>query len=421
MVAAGIAHDVYRDYLWLATSDPSLAVLRLLPMSGAEAGKPWTRKVFHVKQSPIADLTDALADLEGRDLLRRPRLVPDGAVNLCSNDYLGLAARPVTASSGTATGAGASRLVSGHTPAHASLEHELAAWLKVDSTLTFTSGYAANVGALSALVRPGDRVLSDALNHASIIDGLRLSRGTVEIYPHLDAQAVERALTSGPAVRTWVVTESYFSMDADVPDLARLRAMCDASGAALYVDEAHALGVYGPEGRGLCASKGFVPDVIVGTLGKSFGLGGAFVGGSAAVTRWLWNRARSFVFSTGISPLLVAEAEQRLPSIRQADLERSELLANADFLRNGLRALGCRVVGDGPVVPWVIGDPGRTVALANELQERGFFVQAIRPPTVPDGAARLRLAVGAHHSRETLQRFLHTVREVKESWVDWSS
>ena len=382
---------------------------------------PRTRRAFHVKQSPIAELSAALADLEARDLLRRPRLVPTGAINLCANDYLGLAAQPLTASASTATGAGASRLVSGHAPAHASLEEALATWLGVDSTLTFTSGYAANVGALSALVRPGDRVLSDALNHASIIDGLRLSRGTVEIYPHLDVQAVARALSNGPTVRTWVVTESYFSMDADVPDLTRLRGLCETSGAALYVDEAHAIGVYGPEGRGLCASQGFVPDVLVGTLGKSFGLGGAFVGGSAAVTGWLWNRARSFVFSTGISPLLAAEAEQRLPRVRHADRERRDLLANADFLRNGLTALGCCVVGDGPVVPWLIGDPGRTVALANELQSRGFFVQAIRPPTVPDGSARIRLAVGAHHDRETIQRFLQTVREVKESWVDWSS
>lgn len=342
-------------------------------------------------------------------------------MNLCANDYLGLAAEPVTSTAATSTGAGASRLVSGHTPAHASLEKALASWLGVESTLTFTSGYAANVGALSALVRPGDRVLSDALNHASIIDGLRLSRATIEIVPHLDGDAVARALGTGPKARTWVVTESYFSMDADVPALPRLRDLCQEAGAGLYVDEAHALGVYGPEGRGLCAEQGVVPDVLVGTLGKSFGLGGAFVAGATAVTSWLWNRARSFVFSTGISPLLVAEAEARLPRIREADAERRSLLANADFLRAGLRALGCRVIGEGPVLPWLIGDSGRTVALASELQSRGFFVQGIRPPTVPEGSARIRLAVGAHHDRETLQRFLHAVREVKESWVDWSS
>ena len=374
-----------------------------------------------MKRSPIDDLSNDLADLEARDLLRRPRIVPPGAVNLCANDYLGLATEPLTTEPASGTGAGASRLVSGHTPAHATLELALARWLGVESTLTFTSGYAANVGALSALVRPGDRVLSDALNHASIIDGLRLSRATIEIVPHLDVDAVARALGTGPTARTWVVTESYFSMDADVPALPRLRDLCQEAGAGLYVDEAHALGVYGPEGRGLCADQGVVPDVLAGTLGKSFGLGGAFIAGASTVTSWLWNRARSFVFSTGISPLLVAEAEARLPRIRQADAQRRSLLENADFLRAGLRTLGCRVIGEGPVVPWLVGDSGRTVALAGELQRRGFFVQGIRPPTVPEGSARIRLAVGAHHDRETLQRFLHAVREVKESWVDWSS
>lgn len=371
-----------------------------------------------MKRSPVEDLSHDLADLAARDLLRQPRLVPPGAVNLCANDYLGMASRPLAPNVSTDTGAGASRLVSGHTPAHASLETALAGWLKVESALTFTSGYAANVGALSALVRPGDRVLSDALNHASIIDGLRLARGTVEIVPHLDVDAVARLLGSGPPTRTWVVTESYFSMDADVPALPRLRDLCVDAGAGLYVDEAHALGVYGPEGRGLCAEHGVVPDVLVGTLGKSFGLGGAFVAGAATVTSWLWNRARSFVFSTGISPILVAEAEARLPAIRSAEAERADLLAKADLLRAGLRAIGCRVIGEGPVIPWLIGDSGRTVALANELQRRGFFVQGIRPPTVPEGSARIRLAVGAHHDRETLQRFLHAVREVRESWVD---
>ena len=378
-----------------------------------------------MKRSPIDDLAAELAALEARSLLRSPRTVPEGAVSLCSNDYLGLAQEPLM-EDGTGThvagGAGASRLVSGNTHEHEALERDLAAWLGVEACLAFPSGYAANVGTLSALVRPGDRVLSDALNHASIIDGIRLARATVEIVPHLDHEAVARWLGAGPAgVRTWVVTESYFSMDADVPALAALSAVCAEAGAALYVDEAHSLGVFGPSGRGLCAAAGVVPDVLVGTFGKAFGLGGAFVAGRAILRKWLWNRARSFVFSTGLSPLLAAEARRRLPRIAAADRERTHLLALADRLRRGLVALGCDVRGVGPVVPWVLSDAAQAVALADALKARGYFVQAIRPPTVPEGTSRIRLSVTAAHHESDITGFLRAVAELKETWGASSS
>jgi len=233
-----------------------------------------------VKHSPppaLAFLAARLDELEAADLLRKPlpsRTAP--GLSFCSNDYLGLASRRAP---DAPLGAGASRLVSGNTDEHRQLEGALAEWLGVAKALVFTSGYAANVGTLAALASRDDTILSDALNHASLVDGARLSRAEIVVYPHLDVAAVRAALASRTQRRCWVVTESYFSMDADSPDLRALRVACDEAGAGLIVDEAHALGVFGPEGRGLCAQEGVEPDVLVGTLGKAFGAGGAFVAG----------------------------------------------------------------------------------------------------------------------------------------------
>jgi len=372
-----------------------------------------------VKRTPLEALEDELRNLASRALLRVPTVVPAGHVTLCSNDYLGFGREPVGAVA--AGGARASRLVCGNVDEHEALEREVAEWLGHEAALLYTSGYAANLGALSALVRPGDRVLSDALNHASIIDGLRLARATVEVVPHLDAETVARLLAAPGAPPTWVVTESYFSMDADVPALAQLAALCREAGASLYVDEAHALGVYGPGGRGLCAEAGFVPDVLMGAFGKAFGLGGAFVAGTEVVRSWLWNRSRSFVFSTGLSPLIAAEARRRLPRVMGAEAERAHVLRLASLLREGLRSLGCDARGQGPVVPWVLSEPAHTVALADELKRRGYFVQAIRPPTVPEGSSRIRLSVSADLEEGDVAGFLRAVAEVKESWDGWSS
>ncbi|HRG95958.1 MAG TPA: 8-amino-7-oxononanoate synthase [Polyangiaceae bacterium] len=372
-----------------------------------------------MKRSPLEALEAELRDLESRSLLRRPTQVAPGQLTFCSNDYLGLASSPARAHA--PVGAGASRLVSGNTDHHADLERELCAWLGVEASLVFTSGYAANVGALAALLRPGDRVLSDALNHASIIDGVRLARAEVEVYPHLDVGYVKAALQARPDTRTWVVTESYFGMDADAPDLQALGAACTEAGAGYYVDEAHALGVYGSEGRGRCADVGVVPDVLVGTLGKALGAGGAFVAGSATLHRWLWNRARSFVFSTGLSPLVAAEAATRVREARAMDEARARLHARAAQLRAGLRDLGCQVLGEGPVVPWVLGDARRAVDAAAALQSAGYFVQAIRPPTVPAGSARLRLSVRASHTPEEVHGLLSAVRATRETWAASSS
>ena len=371
----------------------------------------------------LAFLTLALADLEARGLKRERRRSPsaaqvDGILALTSNDYLGYAAGPFTPSfpTGTRSGAGAARLLDGCTPEHDALEAGLADFLGTDDALVFSSGYAANVGLLSALAGPGDIVVSDRLNHASIIDGARLSRAAVSVVPHLDADAVERVLATTPRRgRAFVVTETYFSMDGDVPDLARLREITQRHGAALLVDEAHALGVFGTEGRGLCHSLGVVPDALVGTFGKAFGASGAFVAGSLDLVAFLWNRARSFVFSTGISPLLAAAALVGLRRARGDDPGRTRVLAHAARLRRGLRDLGYDVPagGVGPIVPVLLGEASRALVLARRLEEQGVRVAAIRPPTVPEGTSRLRVTVNAGLGEADVERALGAFARVR--------
>lgn len=349
----------------------------------------------HHHPDPLGHLHEALAALDRQGLRRTPP-EPSEALSFCSNDYLGLACRFAPAAR---TGAGASRLIAGERRVHRELERELASWLGTEAALVFSSGYAANVGAVSALATAGDLLVSDERNHASIIDGARLSRARVAVTPHNDLLAIEKVLSSRSEARAWVVVESYYSMDADGPDLRQLRSVCDAYGAALYVDEAHALGVMGPSGRGRAAAANVLPDVLVGTLGKSLGSQGAFVAGSDVLRDWLWNRARSFVFSTGLAPV-AAEA---------ARLALQHLLANPDLqqkvdrlsqrLRDGVAARrpDLDVRGFGHVIPIVVGSSASAIQLSERLKEQSIFIPAIRPPTVPEGTARLRLTVTAAH------------------------
>jgi 8-amino-7-oxononanoate synthase len=291
----------------------------------------------------------------------------------------------------------------------------VASFLGVPEALVFTSGYAANVGLLPALAGPDDLVVSDALIHASLIDGARLSRARVVVVPHLDLDAVRCALRASAGRRAFVLTESYFSMDGDSPDLRGLRRICDDHGAALVVDEAHALGVLGPEGRGLCAAAGVQPDVLVGTFGKAFGAGGAFVAGCEALCAWLWNRARSFVFSTGLSPAVAAGALQGLESASAQPQRRERLLEIAQTLRAGLGALGLDLRGYGHVIPWVVGDSREALWASEAIQRAGYDVRAIRPPSVPRGTARLRLTASARHTTEDAGGLIEAVRLHRET------
>ena len=369
------------------------------------------------RRSPLRHLTEELEGLAAADLLRKRPPPRDRElatrVQLGSNDYLGYAqggrlrAAAITAARDAWTGAGASRLVCGEHDAHRALELALAAWLRTESALVFTSGYAANVGALSALAGAGDVIVSDALNHASLIDGCRLSRARVVVVPHRSVAAVRAALGDARrARRRWVVTESLFSMDGDVADLAGLRDACDDHDAALYVDEAHALGVVGPEGRGHCAAAGVVPDVLVGTMGKALAAQGAFVAGSQALNQWLWNCARSFVFSTGLSPLLAHLARDAVHAVRKDDAARARVTSAATELRAALAAVGVPVAPDavGAILPVVVGAPGRALQISSDLASQGIAVQAIRPPTVPEGSARLRVVAHALLTEDDIAR-----------------
>jgi 8-amino-7-oxononanoate synthase len=357
----------------------------------------------------LRHLGDALLALEREGLLRGDRPISrtgdEDLVVLCSNDYLGYGAEPWPRVDAP-TGAGASRLIFGDHPQHRSAEAAIAAWIGTEAALLFSSGYAANVGALTALAGAEDVIVSDALNHASIIDGCRLSGAQVVVTPHLDAGAVEKALQAASAARRrWVVTESYFSMDGDIPNLTRLKRLSDEYDAGLMVDEAHAIGVFGPRGAGLCAEVGVVPDVFVGTLGKAIGLQGAFVAGSAKLRHWLWNRARSFVFSTGVSPALAEVAIGRVHRIATDDEARRRLENVGASLRQLVERAGGHIASSrGPILPWIFGGTAAAVGAAATLEEHGLLVRAIRPPTVPVATARLRITASAALGADALRR-----------------
>jgi 8-amino-7-oxononanoate synthase len=361
-----------------------------------------------VKHDVLAHLATRLEELRDHHQLRQRR-EPFRGLSFSSNDYLGLARELAVSEEG---GAGASRLTGGEHTEHAALEHVLRTWLGTEDVLLFSSGYAANVGALSALVDREDLVISDELNHASLIDGIRLARAKVEIVPHLRVEAVEKVLRRRAAKHVWVVSESYFSMDADSPDLGALRRVCDENDAALLVDEAHALGVFGPDGRGLSAAQSVVPDVLVGTLGKAFGASGAFVAGSKVLIDWLWNRARSHVFSTGMSPSVAATARRNIERARSTPALRSQAVAMGERFRAALRESGGDVRGHGPIVPWVLGSEQAALGASREFLAREMYVAPIRPPTVPLGTSRLRFTFTAKHSEADVDRAIDVAQAI---------
>jgi 8-amino-7-oxononanoate synthase len=373
--------------------------------------------------NPIERLKATLRRLESERLLRRRErgmaaTQSDGSeagIDVCSNDYLGYARALVSRETMGPTGAGASRLIHGTKDRHRELEQELSRWVGSHDSLLFSSGYAANVGVLAALAGPSDLIVSDELNHASLIDGCRLSRARVIIVPHRDVAAVDRALASGTEDGSaWVVTETYFSMDGDSPDLRRLRQVCDRHDAGLYVDEAHALGVFGPEGAGMCRDAGVVPDVLMGTLGKAIGVQGAFAAGSTALVDFLWNRARSFVFSTGTSPLLAELALGNVRKARADEASRARLRTLGSRLRE---RLGSAVPPDclGPIFPILLGTPDRALRAVDVLRDSGFQAVAIRPPTVPPGRCRLRISLNATLTDRDLLRLGDAIERCLES------
>lgn len=331
-------------------------------------------------------------------------------VNFASNDYLGLSrdlrlARAASrAQRRHGTGAGASPLVSGWLPVHRALERDLAAHAGTENALVFSSGFSANLAAVTALAGPGDLVVSDALNHASLIDGCRLSRALVRVYRHADAQAADELLArlrSGVR-RAWIVTDSVFSMDGDEAPLALLAQVARRHDAGMIVDEAHATGVLGPEGRGLAAAlpADAVPAgvVRVGTLSKALGGQGGFVAADRETIRWLVNQGRPYMFSTALAPGSAAAARAGLRAAHAEPGRRNRVLALAERLRGHLAALGNQLAGRSPIIPIMAGDERRALAWAGHCLDRGLLVPGIRHPTVPRGQARLRVSLSADHS-----------------------
>ncbi|HBB74115.1 MAG TPA: 8-amino-7-oxononanoate synthase [Planctomycetaceae bacterium] len=340
-------------------------------------------------------------DLDGRRL-----------VNFGANDYLGYAGdvrltrAASKASCAEGFGAGASPLVSGHSSAHEALEAALSGLLDVEAVLTFPSGFAANTATIPALVRPGDVVASDERNHASIIDGCRLARATVLVYPHRDVAALDRMLATTPAAaRRLVVTDTLFSMDGTIAPLPDLCDVARRHGAMLMVDEAHATGVFGRRGSGLVESLGCADGVHirVGTLSKALGAAGGFVGGQEALVRWLRHRARGWVFSTAHPPGVAAAATRAIRLLDEEPGRRRDLLDRAREVREALAAAGLDTGAAGAqIVPIIAGTAEEAVALSARLTARGCFVPAIRPPSVPEGRSLVRASLSWHHTADDL-------------------
>ena len=380
-------------------------------------------------------LRSDLSDLRTRGLYRTRRKVQSAQgprvrwrgreyLNFSSNDYLNLAADPRLAQAAAkaarrfGAGAGSSPLVSGYLPPIRRLERALADWEATDAGVVFSSGYSANVGLITALAGPDDAVFSDALNHASLIDGCRLSKARVQVYHHADANHLADLLrTAEPSRRRLIVTDSVFSMDGDWAPLADLLDLANRHDAWLLVDEAHATGVLGENGRGLLEllraeeKSSNVRIVKVGTLSKALGSQGGFVCGDDRVMDWLVNRSRSYIYSTGLAPPAAAAASRALAIVQHEPHRRRHLLAMANLLRERLRSAGCKeTVSRCQIVPVIVGEASAAMRLSARLADQGLLAPAIRPPSVPEGTARLRISLTAGHTVEDIERLAEALQ-----------
>ncbi|HEY2974603.1 MAG TPA: 8-amino-7-oxononanoate synthase [Pyrinomonadaceae bacterium] len=356
---------------------------------------------------------DHLGELD-RTEMRRSLQVPHG-LSFCSNDYLGLATHPrvkekmADAVRRDGCGSTGSRLLSGHHPAFTRLERRFARWKGTESALYFSSGYLANLGVLTTFLEEGDVVFSDELNHASLIDGLRLAKVRRLVFRHGDvgdlARLIERVDSEG---QKFLVTESLFSMDGDEAPLAEYAALCRATNTALIVDEAHAVGIFGFRGSGLIEAAAIGADVFlsINPAGKALGVGGAFVAGPAWAIDYLIQRARTFIFSTAAPPAMAAALEAALDVIRDEPERRSRLLDLSVAARERLIEKGIEIgLGCSQIIPIIIGDTGQAVSVAHALQLQGYDVRAIRPPSVAPGTCRLRLSINVNLEDRILEEF----------------
>lgn len=399
----------------------------------------------------LNEFDERLVSLDAQSLRRRRRevLPAQGAwlhvdgeplLAFCSNDYLGLSQAPELRAAVHAAvdrygvGAGASPMVSGHSAANAALERELAEAVGLPRALYFYAGYPTNASAVPALVGEGDALFSDALNHACLIDGARLSKATVHRYRHADLQHLHALLAASPARRKLVISDAVFSMDGDIVDIAGLHALCEQHDALLLLDDAHGFGVLGPQGRGSLAAAGLTgagasPRVLyMATLGKALGVSGAFVAGPERLVEWLLQKTRSYTYATAAPALLAEAVRAGLRCVLGSDGERrrQQLQARIDQLRAGLApgadagvdAAGWTLMPSNTAIqPLVIGENAAALTAMAVLREQGLWVPAIRPPTVPEGTARLRIALSAAHEPEDVEALLNALRIAARSTV----
>ena len=391
---------------------------------------------MHEHRSSVWSLASDLEALRAQGRYRRlrtidgpeaPEVVVDGrrAILLCSNNYLGLATDPAVveaareATARYGAGSGSSRLISGTLRLHSDLEERIAEWKGAERALVFGSGYHANLGVIQALVRSGDLVLSDELNHASLIDGCRLSRAEVRVYPHKDLDRLADELARADARRVLIVTDSIFSMDGDRAPLVEICELAERHGAAVMVDEAHATGLLGAHGSGLVEELGLRGRVLVemGTLSKALGSYGAYIAGNASLVELLVNRARTFIFTTGLPPAAAGAAHEAVAIVQREPERRERLWRNARTIHTAVAAAGVEMPAlESPILPVVLGGENRTMNACERLLARGVFVQGIRPPTVAPGTSRLRVTVMATHTEEQMARagaaIVDTLREL---------
>ena len=373
----------------------------------------------------IREMESALANLRERSQLREFAQLK--GVNFCSNDYLGLAedsrlklAVLEAVEESARVGGTGSRLLSGHDPVWNKLEEEFASFVGTEAALYFSTGYAANLGLLSAVLGKNDVVFSDALNHASLIDGIRLSGARRIIYRHRDLNVLEKELRvhEHETRRKIIVTESVFSMDGDIVDLRAMQNLAARYGASLVVDEAHATAVHGPGGAGIVAQSGLTEEVLaaVHTCGKALASAGGFVCGSKVLREFLINHARTLIFSTATPAYIAGQIRAALRFAKGMDAERKLLLDRASLLTTEVNALGCHTPGGhSQIIPVILGSNEDAVSAAKFLQEQGFAVRAIRPPTVPVGGARLRLSLTTRSTNEHVMAVIAALKSWRAS------
>jgi len=377
-------------------------------------------------------LNQELADIRNQGLYRRlntiqsaqtPRIMKNGRelILLSSNNYLGLTDHPkvkkaaIDAIAEYGTGAGGSRLTSGNTDLHERLEEKIAQFKDTEAAIVFSTGYMANTGTIPAIMDKGDLILSDELNHASIIDGCRLSHAEVKIYCHRDASCIEKILQSSRNQKKLIVTDGIFSMDGDIAPLPQIKEIAEKHDAMVMVDDAHATGVLGKHNRGTADHFNLNVDINMGTMSKALASMGGYVAGSFELIDYLRNRARSFIYSTALSPPAVATAIAAIDVIEKENPAK-KLWNNVALYRKGLEDMGFSINSNTQIIPLMTGDSRRTLDAAALLEKQGVFALGIRPPTVPDGKGRIRTSLMATHSRKDIDDALFAIGVIKEKF-----